>query len=106
MTRDVRNRLRQFSRNITEVERLALNFDQVEEWQPPENPAKTTDSRYAAYVDLYGESSWELDAVDPATLGNLVETAIQKLRNEKLYLSALEREKKMRRELENFAKKF
>lgn len=106
MTRDVRDRLLQFSRETVEVQRLALNFNQIEEWQPPENPAKQTDSRFATYVDLYGESSWELDAVDPATLGSLVEIAIDKLRDSDLYEKALNREAEMKRELESFAKNY
>ena len=102
MTRDVLERLEMFSRNSIEVERLALNWEQVEQWQPPENPAKSTDSRYVQYVELYGESSWELDAVDPATLGGLVSEAIRKLRDDDLYNDAVEREQEMRRELERF----
>jgi hypothetical protein len=103
MTRDVRDRLEMFSRSSIEVERLALNWEQVEQWQPPENPAKSTDSRYVQYVELYGESSWELDAVDPSTLGSLVRKAISRLRDDILYEAALERESGMRSELEKFA---
>lgn len=106
MTRDVSARLLQFSRESIEVQRLALNFDQVEEWQPPENPAKQTDSRFANYVDLYGESSWELDAVDPATLGAIVNTAITKLRDDALYEKALKREDAMRKDLERFSENY
>ena len=102
MTRDVFERLEMFSRNSIKVERLALNWEQVEQWKPPENPAKSTDSRYVQYVELYGESSWELDAVDPTTLGGLVSEAIRKLRDDDLYNDAVEREQEMRRELERF----
>lgn len=35
----------------------------IEELRPPENPKKTTDSRYKQYIKSYGMSSWELDAV-------------------------------------------
>ena len=31
------------------VNRVALNWAQIEEFQPPPNPAKETDSRFAAY---------------------------------------------------------
>ena len=103
MTRDVRERLGMFSRTEVEVERLALNWEQIEQWQPPENPAKQTDSRFVQYMELYGESSWELDAVDPSTLGSLVREAVAKLRDDDLYEAAVQREGKMRAELKKFA---
>lgn len=73
MTRDVADRLRLFS-DFTpiEVERLALNMDQIDELNPPENPAKMTDSRAKDYVEKFGQSSWELDAVKPDALATLV----------------------------------
>ena len=37
-----------------EVRRIALNMDQVEEFDPPPNPAKLTDSRIAGYLERYG----------------------------------------------------
>jgi hypothetical protein len=73
MTRDNQDRLAMFSANSVEVKRLALNMDQVEELNPPPNPAKETDSRSGWYIDRYGESSWELDALDPSYINNLIE---------------------------------
>ena len=52
--------------------RCALNMSQVEEQKPPENPAKSTDSRFASYVQQFGRSSWELDALNPQYLTQLV----------------------------------
>jgi hypothetical protein len=78
MTRDLRERFAKFTHDRVEFEvhRLALNYDQVEMWNPPENPAKETDSRFEAYAAEFGESSWELDAVEPATLADLVRSQI------------------------------
>lgn len=77
MTRDIFDRLELFVGRIT-VDRIALNMDQVEEKQPPPNPAKLTDSRCAGYMEKYGDESWELDALDPAYLDNLIgETIVQ-----------------------------
>jgi len=58
------------------VERLALNLDQVKEYRPPENPAKMTDSRFENYRADFGTKSWELDALEPRVLASLLETAI------------------------------
>jgi len=72
MTRDLTERLEIFAGYRFELRRLALNMAQVEEQNPPENPAKTTDARFEAYAEQFGESSWELDALEPRYLSNLV----------------------------------
>jgi hypothetical protein len=59
-----------------EIRRIALNMGQVLTYNPPPNPAKLTDSRASDYIARYGPDSWELDALDPATLDALIETAI------------------------------
>jgi len=104
MTRDIDERLRQFARTTKiDVRRLALNWEQVEDWNPPENPAKETDSRYQAYADEFGESSWELDAVEPRTLASLVRENVISLINEDQWNEVQQRERRMRADLERFA---
>lgn len=77
MTRDLQERISMFSRAHIELRRLALNMDQIERYSPPPNPAKTTDSRFASYVQQFGEDSWELDALPPTDLSQLVEDEIR-----------------------------
>jgi len=106
MTRDIVDRLSLFTGNRIgkgDVHRLALNWDQVEQWQPPANPAKETDSRYEMYVHEFGASSWELDAVEPRILGELVREGIEQLINDDVWDEVSEKEKKMQRELMQFA---
>ncbi|KKL20583.1 hypothetical protein LCGC14_2454000, partial [marine sediment metagenome] len=71
MTRDIQDRLYMFGSRVA-VRRIALDMKQVEKYSPPPNPAKTTDSRYAAYRDEYGDDSWELDALDPRVITELI----------------------------------
>lgn len=109
MTRDISERLELFTYGMidsTKVHRLALNFNQVEEWQPPENPAKETDSRYEAYVHQFGASSWELDAVEPSTLADLVRDGIQALIDTEKWDEVAGRESKMRNQLMRFASEY
>ena len=54
------------------VRRIALNMDQIEEYDPPPNPAKITDSRATGYIDRFGDESWELDALEPSVLTDLI----------------------------------
>jgi len=76
MTRDIRERLTLMSWGSVEVRRIALNMDQIEEYNPPPNPAKVTDSRAEDYIRRFGSSSWELDALEPAMLVGLIQQTI------------------------------
>ena len=102
MTRDITDRLQMFKASV-EVRRIALNFSQIEEYDPPPNPAKDTDSRFARYRVEYGDSSWELDALDPKTLRALITSNILSLRDEKLWKAGLERESAERQQLKSLS---
>ncbi len=82
MSRDIEDRLNLFRVPGLTFERIALNMDQVLEHDPPPNPAKLTDSRVGPYIAAYGDESWELDALDPTTLGNLIREAVLLYRDE------------------------
>lgn len=107
MTRDLADRLELFLMGYNmEVDRLALNMSQIEELRPPENPAKTTDSRHGAYIRRFGHASWELDAIEPTELEQIVEDAVVELRDDNLWDAAVARELKMRSELMEFANNY
>lgn len=76
MTRDIQDRLDLFGADVN-VRRIALTLDQVEEYGPPPNPAKLTDSRCNDYINKYGGESWELDALDPRVITDLIGTEIE-----------------------------
>jgi hypothetical protein len=78
MTRDVAARMKLLSHDTPIiVERLALNMDQVRQYNPPPNPAKMTDVRAEGYVEQFGNESWELDALEPKVIAALIEKAIK-----------------------------
>lgn len=103
MSRDIGDRLALFGADV-EVRRLALNFDQIEEYAPPPNPAKTTDARFDAYRERFGTSSWELDALEPRVLVELVERAVDELRDPGTWAEDLRREGRERGLLERAAR--
>jgi hypothetical protein len=76
MTRDIRERLELFVGEEVEVRRLALNMPQIRELNPPPNPAKVTDSRAKKYIAEHGTKSWELDALSPEMLVELIQDEI------------------------------
>lgn len=92
MTRDNRDRLSQFCGVPVFVKRLALNMDQVEANHLPPNPAKLSDSRAADYVAQFGDESWEIDALAPEYIMELIASAVAEFRDPKLWEQALERE--------------
>lgn len=122
MTRDVRERLEiftgyswwdederefytseQYEEDQLGVDRLALNFDQVQEYNPPPNPTKKADSRANAYIRRFGETCWELDALRPEVLAQLVEDAVAQYRDDALWEASLARENEMKDRLLAYA---
>jgi len=101
MTRDNRDRLSLFAGVDITVVRLALNMEQIERYRPPPNPAKVTDSRFEAYQQKYGDESWELDALNPEVIHNLIENNVRRIRDEKLWDAALAREVADKQDLED-----
>jgi hypothetical protein len=102
MTRDIEDRLRLFlvgdgrpDDGFT-LERIALNEDQILQYDPPPNPAKITDSRAAKYTERHGTESWELDALAPDVIVDLIRGKIEELIRRDLWredASRIEREK-------------
>ena len=75
MVRDVNNRLNELldKENFQmEIVHIALTLDQINTYDPPPNPAKLTDSRAKDYVAQYGYTSWEVDALPPPVLNQLI----------------------------------
>lgn len=97
MTRDNADRLWMFSLgNDVEVQRLALNMDQIDEYAPPPNPAKMTDSRFEGYAQRYGRKSWELDALEPSVINELITENVEALRDPDLWREALDQQEEER----------
>ena len=77
ITRDIDDRLNLMSNGADPtVERVALDFPQIELYNLPPNPAKVTDSRAKEYIARYGGESWELDTLEPRVIDDLVSAAI------------------------------
>lgn len=92
MTRDITDRVSMFAGQQIDLRRIALSMDQIDEFNPPPNPAKTTDSRFASYQEKYGEDSWELDALTPSYLVEIITNTVTEERDEELWEEALSRE--------------
>lgn len=65
--------------SLFEIRRIALTMEQVQRYDPPPFWAKESDSRSPAYVEEYGQDSWELDALDPPTMEALIRENVEEL---------------------------
>ena len=106
MTRDTIDRLQLFAPGKIEVERIALNMDQVEEYGPPPNPAKVTDSSAVDYIGKFGHDSWELDALEPMVIVELVRDKIQDIRDQAHWDESKQREETERQLLTDVAERW
>ncbi len=112
MTRDIEERIRTFIANdgyydeCFSINRIALNMEQIERYNPPPNPAKLTDSRCGKYIREYGYESWELDALEPSVLDNLISETILCYLDKPLYDSMARKEEKIKDELLTYARAF
>ena len=98
MTRDIIKRLTGFGCKV-EVERIALTREQVEEYNPPPNQVKYSDSRTLEYVKRHGIKSWELDALNPQSLQDILRKGITKYLDLEKYGAMLDEEELGRRRL-------
>lgn len=99
MTRDIEDRFDTFQVPV-KVNRIALNYDQIQTYNPPPNPAKMTDSRFDGYSIRFGDESWELDALNPKTLVSLMRDAVLSYRDEDKFAVQKAHEDVMRAELQ------
>lgn len=109
MTRDIYDRLQTFITgdgwhyDDLSVERIALNMDQIRQYDPPPNPAKMSDSRGTGYVERYGRQSWELDALPPDVLADLIQSNIRTYLDADLFNAQIEQQTRIREGIDEAA---
>jgi hypothetical protein len=103
MSRDIEDRINLFLSHDSfggpaiEFSRIALNMEQIEEYKPPPNPAKSTDTRFQAYADRFGDESWELDALNPTVIADLIRDQIETVRDAEAWESKQKEEDEHRK---------
>src|SRR5574341_258871 len=78
MVRDIKERLKEFGVLWLQVEKVGLTIAQVRQYNPPPNPAKVADPRAKDYIAKFGGKSWEVDALPPPVLTQLIRKAFLK----------------------------
>jgi hypothetical protein len=84
--RDVQSKLRYQFQIDFEFERMAIVRDQIDLYDIPPAPAKTSDSRYESMVENEGEAMQvELDAIDPPVLKGIIREAVEEYFDKDIY---------------------
>lgn len=82
-----------------EIRHIGLTSEQVRQYNPPPNPAKLTDPRAGWYISQFGHTSWEVDALDPVTLHEIIDTNIDTLVDMNLFNQQIAQEQADKAEL-------
>ncbi len=91
--------------NLFKVIPIGLTMDQVKQYRLPPNPAKITDPRAKGYIQKFGQKSWEVDALNPQTLSELVANHIEANMDAKAYNSMVKEEESQAKVLKKFLKR-
>lgn len=102
MIRDIKDRLEEFGVDVN-VKQIGLTMEQIKKFNPPPNPAKITDPRAKEYISIHGNTSWEVDALNPETLHKLVKANVEKLIDMNLFASVITQEEADKEQLRKFA---
>lgn len=106
MIRDIRDRIIEFAMGEFDwddkadsmeyfgftVTPIALTREQITQYNPPPNPAKITDPRAKDFIKKHGKTSWEVDALRPEVLNQLLEDAIKENIDEDVFDDIVGRE--------------
>ncbi len=103
MVRDISARLGELRADI-ELTKIALTREQIDEHQLPPNPAKMSDPRAAKYVDEHGNESWEVDALPPAVLNDILTGSLEELLDRDRYEAVKEKEEDDKETMRQFGK--
>lgn len=109
MTRDLEERIRLFTDEYggdVTLTRIALTMDQIDELKPAPNPAKTSDARFAGYQAQFGDESWELDALEPRYIDNLVREHVEGFIDDAVWQARITEIEELRTAITKVADKF
>lgn len=105
MTRDIQDRLEMFGADVY-VQRVALTMEQITAYNPPPNPTKLSDARAEGYINNYGYECWELDALEPKVISDLINDEVSALVYPELFLEIEEKEEKDKADIKNICDRY
>lgn len=88
-----------------EVIHIGLTMQQIKKYKLPPNPTKMTDTRSDGYIKKYGKTCWEVDALAPEVLTQILEKNIEDNIDMELYQEMIEQQDEDIKELKEFINK-
>lgn len=114
MIRDIKDRIVEFQEGfnggsavedmVFSVLPIALTREQIDQYNPPPNPAKITDPRAKDFIKKHGRTSWEVDALRPEVLNSLLRDSILTFIDEDRYQEMVDREQADKDKLRSLTK--
>jgi hypothetical protein len=91
--------------DMLEIRRMGLTMDQIRQYQPPPSTAKSGSSRIDWYHDETGtDQAWELDALKPAVIQDLIRREIEDIRDEESWQESIESERRGKEIMEKISR--
>ena len=90
---------------VFKINRIGLTMNQIKRFNPPPNPVKLKDTRSEWYVKRYGETCWEVDALNPQTLHEVVEDGIYEVMDDEQFKRIAQEEEEDKEELRRMMEK-
>jgi len=105
ITRDIEDKMRTFGADC-EVRRIALSREQIDLYNPPPAPVKLSSSRANSYISDHGQEVWELDALEPAVMNQLIRDNVEPDIDQELLDETLERQAREKDELRSISRNY
>lgn len=74
------------------IHHIGLTSEQIQEHNPPPNPTKVQDPRADWYISLHGHTCWEVDALNPGVLHEIIDSKVKELIDEQRFEAKLKQE--------------
>ena len=91
MVKDIQNRLDIFKVDV-DVRIIAITKEQIEKYNLPPDEAKSDDPRFNGYILDHGAISWELDALPPEILNQILANALESVIEMEKYVGVVAEE--------------
>lgn len=86
-------------KELFEIVPVGLTMEQIKKYNPPHNPAKITDPRAKEYVRKFGKVSWEVDALNPTIMMEIVRESINSYLDQDALSNILQKEKEEQKQI-------
>ncbi len=103
--RSIKKKISELTFNSSvKFKRIGLTKGQIEKYNLMANPVKQSDPRSKAFIEKYGWNTWEIDALEPRVLKQLVSDEIDKIKNQSAWRKMLKMHEQNSKKLINIIK--